>query len=119
MTALIFIVVKCFGDDYEGGKKALIYNVFFYGWLALSTIFIIKKDNYFTNKTCLILGSILGFLVPISNGFVSGNWLWVTWQKGYSQIFVMDVFWLLLSVTALAVVFKLKRKVDSSVKNIE
>jgi len=113
MTALIFIVVKCFGDDFEGGKKALIYNVFFYGWLILSTIFIIKKDNYFTNKMSLILGSILGFLVPVANGIVSGNWLWVTWQKGYSQIFVLDVFWILLSITALAVVFKLKKKSDS------
>ncbi|WP_434037518.1 PepSY-associated TM helix domain-containing protein [Formosa sp. 4Alg 33] len=110
ITALIFIVVKCFGDDFEGGKKVLIYNVFFYGWLALSTIFIIKKDNYFTNKTSLILGSVLGFFVPVANGFVSGNWFWVTWQKGYTQIFVMDIFWILLSLTALAVVFKLKKK---------
>ena len=119
MTALIFIVVKCFGDDFEGGKKALIYNVFFYGWLALSILFIIKRDIYFTNKTSLILGSVLGFLVPISNGVVTGNWPWITWQKGYTQIFVMDVFWILLSLSAIAVVFKLKRKVDSSVKNIE
>ncbi|MDN3663861.1 PepSY-associated TM helix domain-containing protein [Algibacter miyuki] len=110
MTALVFLVVKCFSNDYEGGKKALIYNVFFYGWLAISTFFIIKRDNYFTNKASLLLGSILGFLVPISNGIVSGNWPWVTWEKGYTQIFVMDVFWILLSITALAVVFKLKPK---------
>ncbi|AUC84606.1 hypothetical protein CW731_04500 [Polaribacter sp. ALD11] len=108
ITALIFIVVKCFSSDYDGGKKALIYNVFFWGWLALSTLFIIKRDIYFTNKTSLILGSIFGFLVPISNGVISGNWLWITWQKGYSQIFVIDVFWILLSLTAIAVVFKLK-----------
>ncbi|MDD7888129.1 PepSY domain-containing protein [Flavivirga sp. 57AJ16] len=112
MTALIFLVVKCFSYNYEDGKRALIYNVFFWGWLALSTFFIIKRDNYFTNKISLLLGSILGFLVPISNGVVTGNWPWVTWQKGYSQIFVMDIFWVLLSITALAVVFKLKPKTN-------
>tara|TARA_R110002167_G_scaffold360062_1_gene577423 strand:- start:11113 stop:12672 length:1560 start_codon:yes stop_codon:yes gene_type:complete len=108
MTALIFIVVKCFSGDYEGGNRALIYQVFFWGWLALSTLFIIKRNNYFTNKVALLLGSVLGFLVPISNGIVTGNWPWVTWQKGYSQIFVMDVFWIVLSLTAIAVFFKLK-----------
>ncbi|MGO3688837.1 MAG: PepSY-associated TM helix domain-containing protein [Psychroflexus halocasei] len=115
MTAFIFLIVKCFSDGFEGGKKALIYTVFFWGWLALTTLFIIKRDNYFTNRTSLLLGSILGFLVPISNGIVTGNWPWVTWQKGYSQIFVIDIFWILLSITALAVVYKLKPRVTKPI----
>ncbi len=109
ITAMTFIIVKCL-NGYEIDKKTLIYSVFFWGWLVFSTLFIIKRDNYFTNKVSLISGSILGFLVPISNGIMTGNWPWVTWQKGYIQIFVMDVFWIVLSLTALAIVFKLKPK---------
>lgn len=111
ITAVTFIIVKCL-NGYEIDKKTLIYSVFFWGWLVLSTLFIIKGDNYFTNKVSLISGSILGFLVPISNGIMTGNWPWVTWQKGYIQIFVMDVFWIVLSLTALAIVFKLKPKIE-------
>lgn len=111
ITAVTFIIVKCL-NGYEIDKKTLIYSVFFWGWLVLSTLFIIKRDNYFTNKVSLISGSILGFLVPISNGIMTGNWPWVTWQKGYIQIFVMDVFWIVLSLTALAIVFKLKPKIE-------
>lgn len=111
MTAFVFTVVKVFGQDYGVDKKTLIYQVFFWGWLLLSAIFTLKRDNYFTNKTCLMLGSLLGFLVPIANGIFSGNWLWVSWQKGYSQIFVVDMFWILLSLTALAVTVRLKPQV--------
>lgn len=111
ITAVTFIIVKCL-NGYEIDKKTLIYSVFFWGWLVLSTLFIIKRDNYFTNKVSLISGSILGFLVPISNGIMTGNWPWVTWQKGYIQIFIMDVFWIVLSLTALAIVFKLKPKIE-------
>ena len=109
ITALIFIVVKCFNGP-EIDKKTLIYSVFFWSWLALSTFFVIKRDNYFTNKVSLILGSILGFFVPISNGIKTGNWPWVTWQKGYIEIFVIDIFWIILSLTSLAIFFKLKAK---------
>lgn len=109
ITALIFIVVKCFNDP-EIDKRALIYNVFFWSWLALSIFFIIKRDNYFTNKASLISGSILGFLVPLSNGIKTGNWPWVTWQKGYIDIFVIDIFWIILSITSLTIYFRLKPK---------
>ncbi|MEQ3499817.1 PepSY-associated TM helix domain-containing protein [Tenacibaculum sp. SSH1-16] len=109
ITALVFITVKCFSDSNGDNRKVFIYQIFFWGWLILSSLFIVKKDNYFTNKISLLLGSILGFLVPISNGAITGNWLWISWQKGYSQIFVVDAFWLLLSITSFSIFFKIKR----------
>ncbi|MGY5353723.1 PepSY-associated TM helix domain-containing protein [Wenyingzhuangia sp. IMCC45467] len=110
ITAFIFVAVKFWGNDFEGGKRTFIYQVFFWGWLLLSSFFIIKKDYYFTNKICLLLGAVIGFLVPISNGIVTGNWLWVSWHKNYNQVFVFDVFWVLLSITSLLVYLKIKRK---------
>jgi len=84
--------------------------VFFWGWLILSVLFTTKHDNYFTNKTCLILGSFFGILVPIANGIMTGNWIWVSLSKGYTQIFVVDIFWVLLSITAFFAVLKIKKK---------
>ncbi len=113
ITAIIFIVMKVFGESYvnTGGlRKDLIYQVFFWGWLLLTVLFTIKRDNYFTNKACLILGGIFGLLIPVSNGLMTGNWIWISLQKGYTQIFVVDIFWLLLSFTAFFVVLKIKKK---------
>ncbi|WP_339713728.1 PepSY-associated TM helix domain-containing protein [uncultured Kriegella sp.] len=114
ITAIIFVVVKLFADNYGDGRRDFIYNVFFWGWLLLSALFILKRNNHFTNKFSLLLGAILGIFVPISNGIVTGNWPWVAWQKGYSQIFVVDIFWLLLSTIALLVFFKLRKPKESS-----
>ena len=109
ITAFVFIATKLFLYNNGDNKKAFIYQVFFWGWLLLSSIFIIKKDNYLTNKLSLLLGSILGVLVPVLNGIVSNNWLWISWQKEYYQVFVVDVFWLLMSITSFCIFLKIKR----------
>ncbi|WP_289022296.1 PepSY-associated TM helix domain-containing protein [uncultured Salegentibacter sp.] len=118
ITAIIFIVMKVFGESYVadtgGVRKDLIYQVFFWGWLILSILFTIKRDNHFTNKTCLVLGSILGMLVPVANGVITGNWIWISLQKGYTQIFVVDVFWVLLSLTAFFAVLRISKKTKAS-----
>lgn len=109
-TAFTFVGVKLFVVDFDPSRMASIYHFFFYSWLALSLFFTFKKDNYFTNKYTLLLGSILGFLVPVANGAVSGNWIWNSYLKGYYDIFLIDVLWLVLSVISLVVVLGLKRK---------
>ncbi|MDT7830448.1 PepSY-associated TM helix domain-containing protein [Pricia sp. S334] len=108
ITAIAFIAVKLFADTVETSPKTFLYQVFFWGWLVFSVFFIFKRNNRFTNMTNLFLGGILGFFVPISNGIVTGNWPWISWSKGYSQIFVVDVFWIVLSLTAFAILLKLK-----------
>lgn len=109
-TALTFAMVKAFVHDFDPSRITWIYRIFFYSWLVLSVLFTIKKDNYFVNKYTLLSGSLIGFLVPVVNGVVSGNWMWVTFSAGHYGIFFIDVFWTVLSVTTLIVGLKLKRK---------
>ena len=116
ITAAIFVAIKVFGDYFPEDRKTFIYQVFFYGWLGLSVLFTALRNNYLTNKLCLLLGAIIGLLVPIANGIVTGNWLWISWEKGYSQIFVVDLFWLLLSLTAIAVLVRLKKPQQQTTK---
>ena len=108
ITAIAFIAMKLFADNTEIPRMTFLYRVFFWGWLAFIVFFILKRNDRFTNTASLLLGGILGLFVPISNGIVTGNWPWVSWSKGYSQIFVVDVFWLALSLTAFAVLLKLR-----------
>ena len=109
ITALSFIAVKIYGEV----DKSFVNDFYFISWLVLSVFFIWKKDNYFTNKYCLLLGSIIGFLIPIVNGAVSGNWFWLTLNEQLFQSFFIDMLWIVLSTVSLWVFFKLQRKDNS------
>lgn len=109
VTAISFCAVKWLGDGLIENRRAFIYDWFFWPWLILTLFFLLKRDDRFTTRMSLILGAAIGLLVPLANGLVSGNWLWVSLAKGYSQIFVVDLFWILLSMTAFFVLLKMKR----------
>ena len=106
ITALSFITVKIFNP----AGKVFLYSFYFIGWLALTLFFIVKKDNYLTNKTTLLMGSIIGFLIPITNGITTGNWIWTTFLEAKYQILFIDVFWIILASMTLYVHSKIKKK---------
>ena len=119
ITAATFTAIKVFGSDLGDMRQTFIYHVFFYSWLGLSLVLIALRNNYLINKICLILGSILALSVPVANGLVTGNWPWVSWSSGFSQIFVVDLFWILMSLSSIAVVFKLKNKDASKASTVK
>ena len=112
-TAFSFCAVKWLGEGVTDNRQTLIYDWFFWPWFILSLFLIWKQNDRFTTRACLTLGSVLGFLVPLVNGIISGNWLWKTFRDGYTQIFVVDLFWILLSLTALFVLVRMQRPKDT------
>ncbi|QWX84643.1 PepSY domain-containing protein [Cellulophaga sp. HaHaR_3_176] len=106
ITALSFIAVKIT----QPVTQAFIYNFYFIGWLLFIIWFLIKRDNSFTNKTTMFLGSVFGLFVPVVNGVMTGNWIWESFTKGYDQIFIIDLFWILLSIVGFSVFLKLNKK---------
>jgi len=106
VTALAFIASKVLYPL----SMTEIYTLYFVSWLVLTVFFILKKNNYFTNKYTLLSGSILGFLVPVANGVVSGKWFWNSFAENQFQVFLIDVLWILLSTVTLYTVFSLKKK---------
>ncbi|KAF2507665.1 PepSY domain-containing protein [Flavobacterium zhairuonense] len=106
ITALAFIGSKIFYPL----SQSNLFTIYFGGWLLLTIFFIIKKNDAFTNKFCLISGSILGFLIPITNGIVSGNWFWTSFMENKIQIFFIDVFWIFLASISLYTAYHLKPK---------
>ncbi|MBO0592484.1 PepSY domain-containing protein [Cellulophaga sp. E16_2] len=113
ITALSFIAVKLV----EPASQSFIYNFYFIGWLALTLVFVFKKDNAFTNKTSLLLGSLFGLLVPVCNGVVTGNWLWVSIKNGYTQSFIVDVMWLLIAIFGFLVFYKMNKNAKKQKRN--
>src|SRR5690606_24547642 len=110
ITALSFIAVKIHGQV----DMSFVNNFYLVGWLLLSLFFIWKKDNYFTNKYCLLLGGIIGFFITVVNGIVSGKWFWLTLNEVYFQSFFIDMLWIVLAVISLLVFFKLNKKEDAN-----
>ncbi|EKF55021.1 PepSY-associated TM helix domain-containing protein [Galbibacter marinus] len=110
VTAATFSAVKLFATDTMLDRKAFISQTFFWTWLVVTILLLFKKDHYTINKLCLIWGGILSFLVPISQGYVTGNWVWTSISKGYSQLVVVDLFWIILALVSLGVLLKLKKK---------
>ncbi|MEL4307752.1 PepSY-associated TM helix domain-containing protein [Joostella sp. CR20] len=109
-TALTFILVKLFADDFEGVRMSFINRTFFWTWLIIGVLLLLKRSNYFTNKVCLITGAVFSLFIPIANGIKTGNWPWVSYSHGYSQILVIDLFWIIVAILSFAVLLKLKRK---------
>lgn len=99
ITALTFIVCKVF---YPMGLSG-IYTFYFVGWLLLTVFFIVKRNDAFTTKYCLLSGSVFGFLVPITNGVVSGNWFWSSFINNQIHLFFVDALWISLASISLYV----------------
>ena len=105
ITALSFIAVKVI----QPANSSFIYYFYFIGWLLLLLFFMLKKDLHFINKYTLLSGSIIGFFIPISNGIMTGNWVWVSFINKQYQILFVDLFWIVLASITLWVSFKLKQ----------
>lgn len=93
VTAFTFIMLKTLSHV----DQSVIYNVYFYSWLALGVYFIIRKDLPLMNRQTLLLSAALCLGVPVANGVATGLWMWNTFQQGAFDIFFVDALFLLLS----------------------
>ncbi|MBX3255825.1 MAG: PepSY domain-containing protein [Chitinophagaceae bacterium] len=93
VTAASFIAVKL--NPYGG--QQFIYPFYFWTWLAVSIAFLFQKDIYKICRDSLLAGAVIGLFIPVINGIVSGNWLWVSYANHYHDILLIDVFWILVS----------------------
>lgn len=105
VTALTFIAVKV----YPQTDQSFIYSVYFYSWLVLSVFYIIRRDLRATNKETLLLGALLGIVIPIANGIYSGNWIWKTFSSGESDILFFDLLWIAIAIVAFIAFLKVHR----------
>ncbi len=109
VTALTFIFARITNGMFAYPKSAF-YWFYFVVWGVFVLFYRLKKNNTYTNKSTLLLGSIFGFLVPIINGVTSGNWFWKTYANGQYEIFTIDLFWIVISAFSLLAFYLIKTK---------
>jgi uncharacterized iron-regulated membrane protein len=109
VTAVGFLASKFLPESIHDNREFVVSSIYFGLWLLLSLFFTFRKSNYFTNKYTLLSGSILGLLIPITNGIVTGNWFWHMLQIRQYNLFLIDFIWIILSVSGLFTVYKINK----------
>ncbi|MEM6526094.1 MAG: PepSY-associated TM helix domain-containing protein [Bacteroidota bacterium] len=91
----------------------MVNSIFFLSWLGL-TIYGIFPSNYSKqNRNYLVIGGLLSLLVPITNGALTGDWIWVAWTP-YPWVAYVDIFWLTTGILSLYASFFLLKVKDTS-----
>ncbi len=90
--------------------QAEIYNWYFYSWLALGAYFIVRRNLALTNLQSTALSVITCLMLPLCDGIVRGNWLWVTFARGEYDILFIDLLFLSLSLVSAFGYSKLKKR---------
>ncbi len=111
VTAFSFTMAKLLPRSLDVVRMEILYTLFFTSWIILFAYFRGKKNNYFTNKYTLLLGSLIGFCIPIVNGISSQNWIWKTMMKQQYSIAIIDVLWFIISCMSLWVFLKIKNPI--------
>ena len=106
VTALTFIAVKVNST----ANMEFIYRIYFYSWLLLSVYYIIRKNLNRTNRETLLLGSLFSLAIPFVNGICTGNWIWITYSTGATDILFIDLLSLAIGIIGMISFYKVKQR---------
>ncbi len=109
VTALSFIVTKLVPREYDASRQVILYSVFFITWLLLSVVLALRKSNYTINRFTLLTGGVLGLFIPVVQGIVTGNWIWISLRDNQLDLVVVDTLWIAISLFTLIGVYRMKK----------
>ncbi|MEM9986186.1 MAG: PepSY-associated TM helix domain-containing protein [Bacteroidota bacterium] len=114
-VALIFLANKLVPMDLAG-RVSYVNGAFFLGWLLLILIGLRWNNLSRLNRNYLFIGGILGLLIPLANGLVTGDWMWQTFSRGQFYVFSVDLCWLIAGAVALYLSQKGLKPKDPEIK---
>ena len=103
-VGIIYLAEKLVPLEMEH-RVTLINQVFFLGWLALTIVGCFWNTYTKQNKHYLVLGGVLALCLPLANGFTTGLWPWISWEK-FPTVAYVDISWSSTGVIALFVAIK-------------
>lgn len=114
VIAFSFHIARWLPRSLDASRQSILYAIFFLGWFLLTLIFRYKRDNHFTFKYTLWAGSILGALIPITNGLSTGNWFWTNFFADQYEILFVDLFWISVAIIGFIIVTKAKYRLSEN-----
>lgn len=106
--AIIFIANKMVPWELED-RTFYVNTIFFSSWLILTLIGLLWNNLYRLNRNYLLIGALFSLLVPLVNGWVTGDWMWTSWRGGEYYVFAVDLFWTLTALSALIICYLMER----------
>ena len=106
-TALLFIAEQLVPR--EAGHADVVNMLFFVGWLVFAIVGYLRKTEKQITAYCLLLGGILALVVPLVNGFCTGDWIWLS-LKQHPYVFITDGIWLITGIVSMLLVFMMRKK---------
>jgi len=106
VTAFTFIMLKVLPVI----NQSVIYNVYFYSWLILGVYLMALRNLARMNRHVLFLSIITCLAVPFANGISTGLWMWKAWAIGATDIFFIDILFIVLSGCCLYAILKMKKQ---------
>jgi uncharacterized iron-regulated membrane protein len=91
-------------------------TAFFVSWLLFTIIGLFAKNEIRITQLYLFLGGILSMLVPVVNGVMTGDWIWIAMQKGYHFVAVTDFCWFVTGATSLFFANLTRRRTNQTEK---
>ncbi|MFD2968810.1 PepSY-associated TM helix domain-containing protein [Sphingobacterium bambusae] len=82
-------------------RSELVNTIFFVGWLLLTIVGLFWNSYGQQNRNYILIGSILGIIVPLANGLSTGDWLWKTLWSGQRYVYSVDIIWLVTGIFGL------------------
>ncbi|MEM8527675.1 MAG: PepSY-associated TM helix domain-containing protein [Bacteroidota bacterium] len=99
-VAIIFIANKAVPMDLAG-RVAYVNATFFISWLLLIIAGLFWNNFRKLNRNYLQIGGIFSLLIPITNGIVTGDWVWKTLANAQWYVASVDIFWMITGLSAL------------------
>jgi len=88
----------------------LVRTVFFVSWLIFTTVGIFSKNEAKATQLYLYLGAIFSIIVPVTNGIITNDWIWIALAKGNYFVAGTDIFWFITGIISLTIAFSVSGK---------
>ncbi|MBP2832380.1 PepSY domain-containing protein [Aquimarina sp. U1-2] len=111
--ALIFIANKIVPLA-VADRIVYVNTIFFLGWLSLSIAGLYWNNYRALNRNYILIGGVLGLLIPVANGLVTGDWIWITLVNQQYYIFCVDMTWLIIGISSLLFCFSYSKLKDET-----
>ena len=96
-----------------------VKTAFFVSWLMFTIAGLFSKNEAKATQLYLFLGSIFSIIVPLTNGFITGDWIWVSLAKNNFYVAGTDLFWLGTGLISLSLALLISQRKNKTVMEVE
>jgi len=108
-TAILFSSELLVPSDIKN-HSPLVNTIFFSSWLILLIAGLLSKTETRMTRLFLALTSLFSLFVPLTNGIITGDWIWIALHKGNYFVVFTDIFWLVTAAATFFLSFTVKNK---------